>query len=475
MIQFKPRSTFKTIRPVALVALALLIFGMTQPTFAHVKWFSDFSYLERPLTLGDLLTPTFIGLSILSFVVIGGMVVIDKQLDNVGWYGRINQWLIQQQSYSVLVMRIAMAALLFVSWSANAVLAPELETNIVWLIWLQFILTILLIFPKTVPLAGVGIIVLYFVSMFEFGFFHLLDYLHYLGIGFYLFTSGLKDEKIRGLGLPALYATIAFSLIWLGFEKLVYPGWGLYLIDQNPQLALGLPPEFFLQGAAFVEISLGYLLLIGLLERPLAAIITLVFFTTTLVFGKIEVIGHTPLHAALIVFLFNGPGHVYKPPIAIHKKLNWRVMFATVNLIVVILLFGFAYTATAQNQYETAVANISEHSVGVMDLTGAELVPEVTLIEVLPESADSYNLHVEIDNWTFTPEQTGEPTIANEGHAHVYVDGLKVGRMYGNWYHLGAMQPGEHRIVVTLNGNDHTEFLVDGELIGAETTVRISE
>ena len=38
----------------------------------------------------------------------------------------------------------------------------------------------------------------------------------------------------------------------------------------------------------------------------LALLITLVFFATTLVFGKLEVIGHTMLHAALIVFLIEG-------------------------------------------------------------------------------------------------------------------------------------------------------------------------
>ncbi len=473
MFQLKQQSNITMIRSILLAVLGIMILSVVQPASAHVKWFTDFNYLERPLTFAEVMNPTFIALAILSFVVVGMMVVIDKQLDQTGWYGRVNNWLIAQQSYSVLVMRIAMAALLLVSWSSNAILAPELASDLSWLIWLQFVLALLLLFPQMTAIAGAGLIGLYFLSIIEFGFFHLLDYLHYVGIGVFLLTHDAKNERIRGLGLPALYATIGFSLIWLGFEKLVYPSWGLYLIEQNPQLALGLPPEFFLQGAAFVEISLGYLLLIGLLERPLAAVITLVFFTTTLVFGKIEVIGHTPLHAALIVFLFNGPGHVYKPPIAIHKKLNWRVMFATVNLVVVLLLFGLSYTATAQSQYDTAVASSTGHSSGVMDLTNGELVPEVTHIEVIQENPDSYNLHVEIDNWAFTPALTGEETIPNEGHAHVYVNGEKVGRMYSNWFHLGDLPAGENHIVVTLNGNDHTDFVANGQLLGDEVTITV--
>lgn len=464
---------FYRFRLLLITMLGLGLFSIVQPVSAHVKWFSQFEFTDQPLTLSQLITPTFIGLTLLSFIVIGGMVLIDKQLDNLGWYGRINKWLIDQKQYSVLVMRIAMAALLLVSWSSDAVLAPELKSTVGWLIWAQFILAALLLFRQTIPAAGLGIILLYLVSMFEFGFFHLLDYLHYLGIGFYLLVSRLKDERLRELGLPALYATVGFSLLWLGFEKLVYPGWGLYLIGQNPQLALGFPPEFFLQGAAFVEISLGYLLLIGLLERPLAAVITLVFFTTTLVFGKIEVVGHTPLHAALIVFLFNGPGYFYKPPIAIHKKLNWRILFATVNLIVAIFVFGFAYTASAAYQFETAVADSGEHNTGIFDLTEANNIPEISKIDLIRENLDSYNLLVEIDNWTFTPESTGQPTVANEGHGHVFVDGQKVGRLYSNWLHLGDLEPGRHVILVTLNGNDHRQFVVNGEVIGREEVFNV--
>lgn len=457
------------------VGLGLLLFSIVNTANAHVKWFAAFDFRERPLTLGEIMTPTFIALALLSFVVIGSMVVIDQRLDNVGWYGQINQWLIKQQPYSLDVMRFAMAGFLLIAWSSNAILAPELETELIWLNWFQFVLVILLLFKRTMPLAGAGLILLYFLSMIEFGFFHLLDYLHYIGIGVYFFTSQFEDERIRGLGLPALYATIGFALIWLGFEKLVYPGWGLYLLEQNPQLTLGFPPQFFLQGAAFVEISLGYLLLIGLLERPLAAVITLVFFTTTLIFGKMEVIGHTPLHAALVIFLFNGPGFFYRPPIAIHKQLNWRMMFATVNFVVLLLLFGFGYTASAQTQYETAVNNAVGHSSQSLDLTGEENIPTFALIEVVEETSDSYNLHVQIDNWTFTPEQTGDPTVPNEGHAHVYVDGVKVGRMYSNWFHLGDLEAGERTVTVTLNGNDHTNFVVNGEIVGAETAVTISE
>ena len=39
-----------------------------------------------------------------------------------------------------------------------------------------------------------------------------------------------------GTGIPALYATIGFSLCWVALEKIVYPRWALYLLEQHPQL-----------------------------------------------------------------------------------------------------------------------------------------------------------------------------------------------------------------------------------------------
>ncbi|HEX6041646.1 MAG TPA: hypothetical protein VFZ20_26575, partial [Longimicrobium sp.] len=130
--------------------------------------------------------------------------------------------------------------------------------------------------------------------------------------------------------------------------------WALYVLDQHPQLALGFDVRFFLLGAAFVEFSLGYLLIINLLQRPLALVITLVFFTTTLVFGKLEVIGHTPIHAALVVFLLEGQGSVYRPPITFHKRMGLRTAFAAVNFAVLLAILLPLYAAAARAQMRTA-------------------------------------------------------------------------------------------------------------------------
>ncbi len=332
--------------------LLVLLFAMPLIAQAHVKWFADFSFSDRPASLEEVVTPTFLGLAALSVAVIGTMVLLDRRLDQLTLYQRINNWIASYKDDTVLILRIAAGMTLLLSWQGEALLMPELAVPEAWIGWLQFVLVLLLLSPRTTPFAGAGLVLLYAIGIWEFGGFHMLDYIFILGIGWYLIVSRSENPRVWGTRIPALYFTVGFSLCWVALEKLIYPQWGLYILENNPQLALGFDIEFFLVAAAFVEFSLGYLLIINLLQRPLALAITLVFFTTTLVFGRVEVIGHIAVHAALIVFLIEGPGDVYKAPIAIHRRTPMRAAFATVNFVLLLVVLIVPYSFLANGLYE---------------------------------------------------------------------------------------------------------------------------
>lgn len=337
-----------------LAAVGLFLLG-SETAVAHVKWFSDFSFSDRPRTFSEVISPLFVGLTILSAVVIGGLVLVEQRLKEVSWYNRLNNWLESHRDQSMLVMRIGLGVTLLLSWQADTMLSPDLPTGPV-IGWIQFFLALLLLFPATTPIAGLGVLGLYGVGIYEYGLFYMLDYLIFVGVGYYLIVIRFENPRISGTGIPALYASLGFSLAWLALEKIVYPQWSLYILEQNPQLALGFDFQFFIYGAAFVELALGYLLIINLLQRPFSLVITLVFFTTTLIFGKVEVIGHTILHAALIVFVIEGPGRIYRAPITFHQKLPLRIAFAAVNFLLFLLLIMGPYVYGAQSVYEAQQA-----------------------------------------------------------------------------------------------------------------------
>lgn len=341
--------------------LVLALFLLTPFTaLAHVKWFADWSFGDTPTTLANLITPSFIGLLLLT---VGGLAVatfIDHKLGGSGVYQRITRWFDQRRQYAPLVLRVGLGMTFLLAWADDRLLTPDLPlSNPIWG-WVQFGLALLLIFPAASAIAGLGTLGLYALGVVEHGAFYMLDYFIFVGVGVYLITDQLKNPRLHSLRLPALYFGVGFSLMWVAIEKIIYPQWGLDVLAANPQLTLGLDPQFFLLSAGFIELALGYLLIIGLLERPLSVVITLVFFTTTLVFGKVEVIGHTIIHAALIVFLLEGTSHsIYPAPINIHRTLPWRMAFAAVNFVLLLALFIAPYLLLAQSTYSTSLAYLN--------------------------------------------------------------------------------------------------------------------
>lgn len=349
----------KSTRFLWLLALVFMLLLSPPTAYAHVKWFSDFSFSDPPTSLAEAITPTFLALAALTVVVLGGLVLVDHRLKHLAWYQRVSQWFEDRRDSALLVLRIGMGVTLLLSWQANTLLAPYLNLTDPLVGWFQFVVALLLLFRATTPLAGLGVLALYAIGVIQFGAFYMLDYFLFVGVGIYLLVSDAPNVRIRGLRIPALYFTVGFSLFWVGLEKIIYPQWGLYILEQNPQLTLGLDTRFFLTAAAFVELALGYLLIIGLLERPIALAVTLVFLMTTLVFGKTEVIGHTIIHAALLVFLLEGPGRVYPAPIDIHKRLWLRMAFASVNFILVLIVLIVPYSAVAQLEYQQATQEVA--------------------------------------------------------------------------------------------------------------------
>ncbi len=108
-----------------------------------------------------------------------------------------------------------------------------------------------------------------------------------------------------------------------------------------------------------------------------------------------------------------------------------------------------------------------EHG-GTVETSG--MAVEVTA-EVDP--IDGINVHIIPTGFVFAPERVNQADVDGEGHAHVYVDGQKVGRAYGEWFHLKGVAPGEREIRVTLQTNGHSEYVVDGQPVQAATTISV--
>ena len=92
-----------------------------------------------------------------------------------------------------------------------------------------------------------------------------------------------------------------------------------------------------------------------------------------------------------------------------------------------------------------------------------------------PDELGGANLFVtELIGFRFAPENAGGEHVAGEGHSHVYVNGVKVGRMYGTALHLGKMAEGMNEVRVTLNANNHPEYTWNGALVEVTESIHIA-
>lgn len=148
-----------------------------------------------------------------------------------------------------------------------------------------------------------------------------------------------------------------------------------------------------------------------------------------------------------------------------------------IGIILAILAFGGGYlfavnvdSDSTANQ-TTAETEDAEHTHSELFEVSEEEAPSVA-IEVTQDPKSGWNVHIITSDFIFTPEAASTPSNdVGEGHAHLYVDGVKVARIYGDWFHYDDDFEGEKEFRVTLNANDHSEYAVNGEIISSSIYV----
>lgn len=93
-------------------------------------------------------------------------------------------------------------------------------------------------------------------------------------------------------------------------------------------------------------------------------------------------------------------------------------------------------------------------------------------IELLAEkSGDGWLVQVLSDEFEFTPHLVDGPHVPGTGHGHIYLNGVKLGRLYEPSTTIGALPPGAHDIRVTLSTNDHRAYVVGDQPITASIRI----
>ncbi|KST66284.1 hypothetical protein [Mastigocoleus testarum] len=108
-----------------------------------------------------------------------------------------------------------------------------------------------------------------------------------------------------------------------------------------------------------------------------------------------------------------------------------------------------------------------------VEIPATQEAPKVDLI-VHKDTMKGWNLEIKVDNFKFAPERINTNSALNEGHAHLFINGKKVTRLYASWYYLNNLEPGNNEITVTLNTNKHEDLTVNGKLIKDTESVEVT-
>ena len=98
-------------------------------------------------------------------------------------------------------------------------------------------------------------------------------------------------------------------------------------------------------------------------------------------------------------------------------------------------------------------------------------------LDISAEVAENGGLHVAINTagWRWAPGEVNEANSDGAGHAHIYADGVKLSRVYGNYHYLPALEPGTREIKVSLTANDHSDLTWQGNKLETALSLAIPE
>ncbi len=136
------------------------------------------------------------------------------------------------------------------------------------------------------------------------------------------------------------------------------------------------------------------------------------------------------------------------------------------RLVPVTLTFEVAGDVTTRARIDSAGGMSHDESYVVPE---GETAPTVAL-EAEPGEG-GWLIRIATTDFTFDPEAVDQAHVPGTGHGHVYLNGLKLGRVYGGEFRIGALPAGTHQLRVALNTNDHRAYATEAGPIDATVTL----
>lgn len=114
----------------------------------------------------------------------------------------------------------------------------------------------------------------------------------------------------------------------------------------------------------------------------------------------------------------------------------------------------------------TIASTLEIHQHKTRDIGEKTPVPKIEL-QVFKDTVDGVNVHVDVEHYVINAphaNKSKETTTSDgvlQGHAHVFVNGSKLVRLYGRDLHIPAssLQDGVNQVAVSLNSHQHENWV----------------
>lgn len=325
---------------------------ITAPVLAHIKWFASFDVHTAPRQIGEVVNGTFLKFFIASVVVVVAFFLVDRTIYRRGVLTALDARLKRLDEFSILILRLSVAVFLLSVWAWHQAfqtafyVTPELKTTAWWVPWFQLGLAACALFRRTLPAVGIGLLLLFGVAVGTYGVFHLLDYMIFLGLGYFFAVANIKRGKWRQSGFIVLYAATGITLLWAAMEKFAYPQWTYPVLQMHPDMLLGMNPATYMILAGFMEFGVAFVLLgaASIIGRLVALGLQLIFMLAIFKFGLLDAVGHLMIIAILFVLFVRGPTSAREILVLREKSVAMEVYFMTG-------LFFLAFVVTFVSYY----------------------------------------------------------------------------------------------------------------------------
>ena len=315
-----------------LLALGGLFAAVPTVAFAHTKWFAD----ENLTAVAD----DSRGLYLLAWGIIAVLAVL------VGMYleqrGALQLSFLKPKRPDALARAASMftmvvGAFLVIAGTHYYLFSPNLgEVNGVpaWMVTLQVIIGLAFLTGVLARVAALALAGLWALGMYFIGVEVMLEDIWVLGTALFILIMGndyfsLVSWKMLGrwarqwkpYALPVLRVGAGATLLILGFsEKILRPEYGVNFLQQhdwNFMQFLGFEwfsDYLFTISAGAVEALFGLIFILGVVTRLNALVVAVVFTIPLFILGPMELSGHLPHFAAIVLLLFFGAGAHLKIP-----------------------------------------------------------------------------------------------------------------------------------------------------------------